>query len=315
VSSPILVGFCPDTADRTPVDFAVAAARFTGAPLAVIVVRPGGSNLDRMTDAEFHGADDEDARDSVEALRASLAEQGVEATFHERSDGSPPKGIAAAAEELKPRLLVVGSTRRGAVRRVVPGSTAERLIHGASCPIVVVPQGYERPAEGIRKVGAAFAPTEEGRAALRAAALLARAAGAELLAITVLSPKHAAQQSPGLLSQVHNEADPGEGRYVEERLGGVRALEQAIAELADGVPTESDVLFNDPADGIVAASRRVGLLVMGSRGYGPARAVMLGGVSRRVITQADCPTLVLPRGIGGEIDSLLGHAGAEVAGS
>jgi nucleotide-binding universal stress UspA family protein len=315
VSSPILVGFDPDTADRTPVDFAVAAARFTGAPLAVVMVRPGGSTLDRMTDAEFHGAGDDDARDAVGGLRDALAEQGVEAAFHERSDGSPPKGIASAAAELEPRLLVVGSTRRGRLRRVMPGSTAERLIHGAPCPIAVVPHGWERPEGGIRKVGAAFTPTAEGRAALRAAALLARAAGGDLLAITVLSPRHAEQQSPGLLAQMHGEADPEEGRYVEARLGGKQALAQAIAELAEGVPTEADVLFNDPADGLVAASQRVELLVMGSRGYGPARAVMLGGVSRRVITQADCPTIVLPRGIGGEIDSLLGRAGAELTGS
>ena len=79
------------------------------------------------------------------------------------------------------------------------------------------------------------------------------------------------------------------------------------------------MLFNDPAEGLLAASRRVGLMVVGSRGYGPARAVMLGGVSRRVMMGSDCPTLVLPRGIGGEIESLLGssesEAEREVAGS
>jgi hypothetical protein len=40
----------------------------------------------------------------------------------------------------------------------------------------------------------------------------------------------------------------------------------------------------------------VDLLVMGSRGYGPGLAVLLGGVSRRVTTAARCPVLVMPRG-------------------
>ena len=38
---PILVGFDPRTADRAPVDFGLAAARFTGAPLVVGCVCAG----------------------------------------------------------------------------------------------------------------------------------------------------------------------------------------------------------------------------------------------------------------------------------
>ena len=70
-----------------------------------------------------------------------------------------------------------------------------------------------------------------------------------------------------------------------------------------------DVLFQDPADGLEAASKRVDLLVMGSRAYGPARAVMLGGVSRRVTASAGSPVLVLPRGAEADIETLL--AGVE----
>ena len=59
-----------------------------------------------------------------------------------------------------------------------------------------------------------------------------------------------------------------------------------------------------PADGLAAASGHVDLLVMGSRAYGPMRAVMLGGVSRRVMTRAACPVLVLPRGTTSAADAL-----------
>ena len=59
---------------------------------------------------------------------------------------------------------------------------------------------------------------------------------------------------------------------------------------------EADLLVNDPADGLIAASRRVDMLVMGSRALGPKRAVLLGSVSRKVVAGAACPVLVLPRG-------------------
>ena len=71
------------------------------------------------------------------------------------------------------------------------------------------------------------------------------------------------------------------------------------------------MLYQDPVEGLTAASGRMDLLVMGSRAYGPARAVMLGGVSRRVTTSAECPVLVLPRGAETDPDALLAGAAAE----
>ena len=38
------------------------------------------------------------------------------------------------------------------------------------------------------------------------------------------------------------------------------------------------------------------LLICGSRGYGPARRVLLGGVSSRVLRHARVPVIVVPRG-------------------
>ena len=68
------------------------------------------------------------------------------------------------------------------------------------------------------------------------------------------------------------------------------------------------MLVNDPADGLIAASRRVDMLIMGSRALGPKRAVLLGSVSRKVVAGAACPVLVLPRGAEGQTDALLADA-------
>ena len=38
------------------------------------------------------------------------------------------------------------------------------------------------------------------------------------------------------------------------------------------------------------------MLVIGSRGYGPVRRVLLGGVARKLIRRAACPLVVVPRG-------------------
>lgn len=304
MTASILVGYSPEGADRGPVNFGIAASRLTGAPLVVAVVNPGGSELDRMSGAEI-GGDAAGEGGALEELRAELAQGGVDANVHVVEHSSPAHGLARAVEEIAPALLVVGSTHRGGPGRVLPGSTAERLIHGSPCAVLVVPHRYEVPPHGLRTVGAAFVPTDEGRAALRVAAGLARAAGATVLATTVLSPKHAEEQAPGLMARAHREQDPSEDRHARHRLEAANVLDQAIAELAGDVEVEPDVLFQHPVEGLEAASKRVDLLVMGSRAYGPARAVMVGGVSRRVTACAGCPVLVLPRGAEAGIDTLL----------
>jgi nucleotide-binding universal stress UspA family protein len=157
----------------------------------------------------------------------------------------------------------------------------------------------------MQTIGAAFAPTPEGREALRAGAQLARALGARLRAIAVLDPALVEAQSPGMMALHHHDRDPDEDVSAGRAIEAERARDDAIAELAPGADVEPDVLFQQPVDGIVAASENLDLLVMGSRAYGPVRAVMLGGVSRQVIARAACPVLVLPRGAEGAVDALL----------
>jgi len=193
--------------------------------------------------------------------------------------------VAAAIEEQRPLMVVLGSS----------GGNAERVIHGAQCPVVVV-RGAARP-EGIRTVGAAFAPTPEGREALRAAAGLAAVLGASLRVVTALSPKHAEDQSPGMLARVHHDHDASEDVATRHTMEAEAALSEAIAELGADVEAETDVLFQEPAHALVAASANLDLLVMGSRGLGAVRSVVLGSVSRHVTASASCPVLVVPRGV------------------
>lgn len=75
---------------------------------------------------------------------------------------SAARGLAAAIEEVRPGVVVVGSTRRGPVGQVLPGSTAARVIEGAPCPVAVAPHGYEPPLGGVQTIGAAFVPRPRG---------------------------------------------------------------------------------------------------------------------------------------------------------
>jgi nucleotide-binding universal stress UspA family protein len=262
MSRPVLVGYDPNTFDRSPIELAAAVSRATGAPLVVASVYSGGPEFDRLAAGEFGEELSGDASEALEHVRTELREQGIDAEVRVVERSTAARGLAAAIEEVGPDLVVVGSTGRGPVGRVLVGSTAERVIHGSPCPVAVSPREYRPPAGGLQAIGAAFAPTPEGREALRAAALLARTRGASLRAITALDPKLAERQSPGLMALHQRSRDPGEDAAGRKVIEGEQRLEDAIAELAQGVAVESDVLFQDPADGLVAASERLDLLVM-----------------------------------------------------
>jgi nucleotide-binding universal stress UspA family protein len=64
--------------------------------------------------------------------------------------------------------------------------------------------------------------------------------------------------------------------------------DQATATLREG----------DAATALAKESERLGLVVVGSRGYGPLGSVLLGGVSNRLLSRSACPVMVVPRDAG-----------------
>ena len=66
MSKPILVGYDPITADRTPVNFAVAAARFTGAPLMILSVSARDGAPAGELDQDLCGGDASNALEHIQ---------------------------------------------------------------------------------------------------------------------------------------------------------------------------------------------------------------------------------------------------------
>ena len=124
----ILVGYDTQTADRAPVRFGVMTARRSGAPLVVGSVHAGRSV---------------GSGEPLDDLRRDLQAEDVRAACRPLPGVSTPTALHDAAQSFGAGLLVVGSTTRGQVSQAVGGSTAERLLHGAPCPVAVVPFGWE----------------------------------------------------------------------------------------------------------------------------------------------------------------------------
>jgi nucleotide-binding universal stress UspA family protein len=273
----ILVAYEPNATDRAPIRFAAAAARFAATPLVVASVHAPPRT----------GADVETGE--LAPLRTELAQPGDLKDVRTRAvlgstAAEVTRGLQRIAAEEHADLVVVGASRRGAIGRVTPGATSQRIINGSRCPVVVVPEDYELPSR-VSVVGVAYVPTAEGDRALRIGAAIARMAGAVLRVVTVIKPSLGADASAGPAKEA-----------AERRRAKLEAMvAAATTEHDDGIHAEHEIVVDDPSDALLRISPHLDLLVMGSRGYGPMLGVLLGSVSRRVTTSADCPVLVAPR--------------------
>jgi nucleotide-binding universal stress UspA family protein len=77
-----------------------------------------------------------------------------------------------------------------------------------------------------------------------------------------------------------------------------RELDRGLAHVPDRIEANGVVTVGEPAHALEdeAAQRGLELLVVGSRGYGPVRRVLLGSVASELLHNAPCPVIVCPRG-------------------
>ncbi len=228
----------------------------------------------------------EEARDTL--LELAHAE-GLESADARVIPGNfAARELQRVTEEPETGLIVVGSTTRGPIGRLLIGGVGERLLAGGACPVAVAPHGYgEREASGLRCIGVGLDGSQEASYALGAAVTLATACGARIRAITVFARLAFGAAPTGAL--------PGASANDLMR-SELRAIhDEAIAGVPAGVETESRFVDGSADEVLVAESADVDLLIVGSRGYGPVGAVLLGSASTALARAASCPVIVTPR--------------------
>jgi nucleotide-binding universal stress UspA family protein len=283
----ILVGYDDSDQGRDAVALGKQLAGDTGAELVVA----GVFQFDPVwgdADARFRDADS-DFESAVEAAAQSAG--GRAATV---PSSSPAHGLHELAEEIGADLIVVGSARHGKLGQIFAGSTGLALLHGAPCPVAIAPRGYREHAEDqVSTVAVGFDGSEEAGRALMAASRLAADAHARLNVISVAVPPPVTYGKGGsagrqtLLDAIADQA--------RERLSEARSA------VPDDVEVDGTLITGDPVEALTGGGDAPGtVMVVGSRGYGPVRRVLLGSVSTPLVRSAPCPVIITPRGMHGE---------------
>ncbi|GIJ58010.1 universal stress protein [Virgisporangium aurantiacum] len=290
---PVVVGFDASPAGVDAVTLAQAYCRTSGAHLIVATVHPAPAAISPgRVDAEWIA---DRHRAATEVLGRARELIGEDADYRVVASSSAAHGLHDLAEESGAALIVVGSHRQGPEERLFAGSTAERLLSGSACPVAVAPVGMrDRPITGLSRIGVAYIEEPEAIAALTAAATFAETANTA-----------AARAGLRLYTVVAAEAEVlpfGVGRDAERAfLTAARdtyrsALDAATARLPAGLPASGHLRTGDVVEVLAELdATEIDLLYCGSRGYGPLRRVLLGGVSSRLVRRARSPVVVVPR--------------------
>jgi nucleotide-binding universal stress UspA family protein len=282
----VLVGVDGGESGRDALLLGRWAAQTLGAPLVVVVVHPANAALGSgRVDAEWVADRHRAAEAVLNGARAVLdGVDGVE--YRTAGSSSAAHGLHDLAEELHAQTIVVGSGRNAPKQRLFAGSTAERLLAGSVCPVAVAPAAMETPPGTLGRIGVAYVDTLDGRAALEEAARLARRTSSPLRLYTVVAEGDATL--PFLVGEDAEHAFRDTARETYEA-----SLQKAAASVG-GTDADWRLLTGDVVEALSELDE-VDVLFCGSRGYGPARRVLLGGVSTRLVRRARRPVVVVPR--------------------
>ena len=284
---PLVIGYDGAPGGADALALGLSWARQLDVHALVVTVYPGPAPIGAgRVDAEWVADRRREAERLLEQARTTSPATSVE--FRAIGSGSVSHGLHDAAEELGASLIVFGSETEP---RLVSTSTGERVIAGAPCPVAMPPRGWsERPSQDLGRILVAFVPTPDGREALRIAATFARRIGARLHVVTVV-----AGPAEVMSYRIGEDVDRMYVSTAKETFE--HSIEQAISELALEVKASGEVVVEDhPVETLASmANSSFDALFIGSRGYGPIRRVLLGGVASRLVRALDIPAVIVPR--------------------
>lgn len=224
----------------------------------------------------------------AEAAKLSGARVSVEARA-----GGAVEGILATSKSLPADLIVMGTHGRSGLDRLVVGSTTEKVLRKASCPVLTVPPPVsEAPAQApvlFERILCAVDFSDGSMKAFAYALSLAQEADAQLLIVHVIEglPERAAQMFERFDLSKYEQALTGDALGRLQRAIPDEARTWCRPEAIVGKGKAYEEILR------VARERDAHLIVMGVHSRNPLDLMLFGSTTHHVVRQAICPVLTL----------------------
>lgn len=233
----------------------------------------------------------------------SLLPESLSATVHEMVGTQHPRhGLIVAADEWRADMVAVGARGMGPMKRILLGSVSTSVVQTSTLPVLVVRQAAELPEDRSLRVLLADDGSASSR---RAGAWLNRLtwpAGTVGRVMHVVESLFAGELPAWLLEKARDEQTEEMARmWVEEHEAAKKTKYDELLAYRGELPTlfqeaEPIIAEGHAADQIVATieSEHIDLVVLGTRGTGVWRRLLIGSTTDKVIKHAKCSVLIVP---------------------
>lgn len=228
---------------------------------------------------ELLDIEDEEAHEYLAHVAEGVRSHGVERVSTRTLHGQPAPMLLALLSSGQIDLVVMASHGYGSVQRALFGSVADRLIHRAGVPILLV--HAEGDEQRYLSLARALVPLDGSATADAALGIVRLLAGSLLGHIT-------------LARVVNPELPTSEHATAQSYLAATRAsLSAAVSER--GCVVDDLLLVGEETEQILEESRKnYDLIILSTLGHSGPKRWLLGSVAESVVHGARLPTLLLP---------------------
>ena len=278
-------------------EVAARIAKSFNSEVTVLSAIPSISAAAAPLEGEYYSKLINKADDNVDNASSILKKAGVAVSEKEVPQGraSIVETIVEYATKDKTDLVVLGTRGLGGFKRAVLGSVSSGVAAHAPCATLVVRGSKNKGGAGLapKRILVAVDGSQNAQGALEVAVDMAKRMNAELRVAHVV-------YIPTLFWSMGVPGSEVPSQQIEEDAEevGRKLLAKAVKFAEDGgVASPKDELLTDlvsPAQGIVQLGERDGadLIVVGTRGNGGFKKLLLGSVANSVLHYADCSVLV-----------------------
>ena len=275
---------------KAGVDWAIELALAHGARINLVhaLLVPSRATDFVPSPPDFTEALQEAASGRLNEITTRVREMGVEVSS-ELKLGVPSQVIQDTAVQRDADLIVIGTRGLSGLRHLLLGSTAERVVQHAHCPVLTVHPG---DADRHRPLDTILVPTDFSKDAetayFAALNLLGREASTKVVLLHVyhLPYEYTAYGTiPTSLDYFKDVEGAAENRLI--------ALAEDLRQRGFEVQTLAREGF--PPEVILAEAEAAGadIIAMGTHGRTGLAHLVLGSTAERVVQRADCPVLTV----------------------